>query len=85
MYCILNFRDYLECCKQYDYSFEQAIENLEEHWQSDISVFKDIKRKTIQYYCSRGIADEARTHCSLSSLMSSTRYINVSKQETYIL
>ena len=33
-------------------------------------------RKTIRMKCSRAVADEARTHITLSSLMKSTRYCN---------
>lgn len=39
------------------------------------------KRRTFHWTISRGIADEFRTHCSLSSLMQSTRYCDYSKNK----
>lgn len=37
------------------------------------------KRVTVGWHISRGIADEFRTHITLSSLMKSTRYVNETK------
>ena len=37
------------------------------------------KRTTVGWHISRGIADEFRTHITLSSLMKSTRYVNETK------
>lgn len=37
------------------------------------------RRRTFAWVCSRGIADEFRTHVSLSSLMKSTRYVDETK------
>lgn len=39
------------------------------------------KRWTFHWTVSRGIADEFRTHCALSSLMQSTRYCDYSKNK----
>lgn len=38
-----------------------------------------VERKTFSWLCSRGIADEFRTHITLSSLMKSTRYVDETK------
>lgn len=38
-----------------------------------------VERKTFAWLCSRGIADEFRTHITLSSLMKSTRYVDETK------
>lgn len=39
-----------------------------------------IPRITVHWCCSRGVADEFRTHVTLSSIMESTRYVNYQKQ-----
>lgn len=56
----------------------------ENNWWDDLQygsepVEKHPKRVTINWTISRGIADEFRTHVSLSSCMESTRYCNYSK------
>ena len=43
------------------------------------------KRRTFAWVCSRGIADEFRTHTTLSSLMKSTRYVDEAKREIEII
>lgn len=39
------------------------------------------RRVALKWHIARGIADEFRTHVSLSSLMESTRYVNYNKKE----
>lgn len=64
--CNMSINEYLTC-------FWAATDEL----LSENAGFK--KRKTFAWKCSRGIADEFRTHITLSSMMKSTRYVNEMK------
>ncbi len=48
------------------------------YWKDDFQPSK--LRPTLHWHISRGIADEFRTHVSLSSLMESTRFVNYEKK-----
>ncbi len=74
-------------------NFESGIEMLREHWNIECDVEDDPwaypmdwderfpKRATVIYpTISRAIADEFRTHTTLSTLMQSTRYVNYEKK-----
>ena len=61
---------------------------VENRWLDDLQFLSEptehhYKRKTIHWTISRGIADEFRTHCALSSLMQSTRYCDYSKSKFF--
>lgn len=56
----------------YRYIVEEQLEFMLEYWCEPTE--KHIKRRTFKLVCSRAVADEYRTHISLSSLMKSTRY-----------
>lgn len=57
---------------------------VENKWEEDLKFLSDRlpfheARYTIKWECARSIADEARTHVGLSTLMQSTRYCTYSK------
>lgn len=60
--------------------FDKAIEYIG-MYRTEEQFFK---RRTFAWVCSRAIADEFRTHTTLSSLMKSTRYVDESKDEIEI-
>ena len=69
MYATVNLRSLLDYGMRMD-----DVERLMDNWQGH-DLFP--KRLTIHYPCiSRGIADEIRTHTTLSTLMRSTRYVS---------
>ncbi len=73
-----NFRVVCEAFKDIndkEQRFEKALEFVESRWTDE--QFND--RRTIAWVCSRVTADSFRTHVSLSSLMKSTRYVNMTK------
>ncbi len=56
----------------YRYIIEEQLSFVLDYWHEPTK--NHIKRHTIKFVCSRAVADEYRTHISLSSLMKSTRY-----------
>ena len=61
-------------------NFRRFVEYYPSSWEERLSSvsFDNVNdyRPTIHWNISRGIADEFRTHVSISSLMESTRYVN---------
>lgn len=55
--------------------FDSALEFITQRWTDE----HFHERRTFGWIASRGIADEFRTHVSLSALMKSTRYVNMTK------
>lgn len=76
-YIVTNLRVIVEMCFKYDL-FKDPYDFISRYWIDDrrelLQYLPD--RKTIKMKCSRAVADEARTHITLSSLMKSTRYCN---------
>lgn len=68
-YITTNYRVLVENNRLFDLNY--LCEPTEYHY----------KRRTFHFTISRGIADEMRTHCALSSLMQSTRYCDYSKNK----
>lgn len=56
----------------YRYIIEEGLTSALEYWHEPCD--HHIKRRTFKFVCTRAVADEYRTHISLSSLMKSTRY-----------
>lgn len=54
------------------YLVEHSLQHLLTYWCEPTE--HHVKRRTFKIRCSRAVADEYRTHISLSSLMQSTRY-----------
>ena len=73
-YLITNLRWLIETTKDYTDSYEDILAEWS-IWNVDVNQY----RPTIHWHISRGIADEFRTHVSLSSLMESTRYVNYNR------
>ena len=68
---VTNLRWLIEICEGENDSWEEILEE----W-ADWSIAPHIYRPTVHWHISRGIADEFRTHTTISSLMESTRYVN---------
>lgn len=70
----------------YRYIIEEQLEDVLQYWCEPTKYH--VIRKTFKLICSRAIADEFRTHISLSHLMQSTRYckfdtLNIIKPRWY--
>ena len=71
-YITTNFRVICEVFKDFD----EALDFIKTYY----SDHNYIPRRTVAWKCARVIADEFRTHITLSSLMKSTRYVNEMKK-----
>ena len=77
--CIKITTNFRVVCEVFG-DFDKALEYIKVFWTEE----RFFKRRTFAWTCSRAIADEFRTHTTLSSLMKSTRYIDESKDEIQI-
>lgn len=75
-YITTNFRVIDELLKNKIYTWDEAMV-----WRVNAPTKYHEKRYTFKFICSRGIADELRTHRPFSYCMESTRYVNYNKQE----
>lgn len=78
--CIEDHKIVYYITTNYRYIVEEQLEFvLNDYWCEPTE--KHTKRRTFKLVCSRAVADEYRTHVTLSTLMKSTRYCNYENLE----
>lgn len=77
---IVQHHDNVYITTNYRFIIEHMLQSVMSQYMTDPIRFH-ISRITLLWTISRGIADEFRTHTSISSLMQSTRYCNYSKDK----